>query len=84
MKKQPVTTDDKKSTGPKLPPKERTVKDADDLAHEIEEEEPTEIGEADPDDIVHRSYKRNSANKEDSLEDPDDLIHGHPEDDEEE
>ena len=82
MKKRPVTSDNKKSTGPKLPPKERIEKDADDLAHEKEEEEPTEIGEADPDDIVHRSYKPRT-DKENNMEDPDDLVHGYPDDEEE-
>jgi hypothetical protein len=83
MKKRPVTNDNKKSTDPKLPPKERIEKDADDLAHEKDEEEPTEIGEADPDDIVHRSYKPRAAGDEDSLEDPDDLVHGYTDDEEE-
>ena len=83
MKKRPVTNANKKLTGHKLPPKERIEKDADDLAHEREEEDPTEIGEEDPDDLVHRSYKPGTANKEDNLEDPDDLVHGYPDDEEE-
>lgn len=84
MKKRPVSKDNKKSTGLKLSPKERVEKDADDLAHEKEEEEPTEIGEEDPDDVVHHSYKPGTANKEDNLEDPDDLVHGYQDDDDEE
>jgi hypothetical protein len=83
MKKRPVSNDNKKPAGPTLPPKERVEKDADDLAHEREEEEPTEIGEEDPDDIVHRFYKPGAANKNDSIEDPDDLVHGYRDDEEE-
>lgn len=83
MKKRPVSDNNKKPAGPKLPVKERVEKDADDLAHEREEDEPREIGEEDPDDIVHRSYKPGTANKKDSLEDPDDLVHGFQDDEEE-
>jgi hypothetical protein len=67
----------KKKTQPaaKKPlPGARTEKDADDLVHSHEEEPPTEAGEEDLDDLIHRPHKPDSVNKS-KQEDPDDLTH---------
>ena len=74
MKKKPDSKAGKKSDIP-VQPKKSTEKDADDLVHEENDEQPTDAGEKDLDDIVHRPYKTNAAKKEDSLEDPDHLVH---------
>lgn len=86
MKKQPIPKTDIKKSSPKLTPKQRIEKDADDLVHSQEQEElpEAETGEEDPDDIVHRPKPRpDTKNTEDSLEDPDDLVHGYPEEEDE-
>lgn len=85
MKKQPIPKTDTKQSSPKLTPKQRIEKDADDLVHSQEPEElpEAETGEEDPDDIVHRPKLRRGTNTEDSLEDPDDLVHGLQEEEEE-
>lgn len=80
MKKQTVTqSGNQKSPDARPAPGERTEKDADDLVHSQAQEEPLAIGEDDPDDKVHRPYTRRPGDrKEDSLEDPDDLVHEQP------
>jgi len=87
MKKQPIPKTDTKRSSPKLTPKQRIEKDADDLVHSQEQEElpEAETGEEDPDDIVHRLNKPLPGTKkdEDNMEDPDDLIHGYQEEEEE-
>jgi len=85
MKKQPIPKTDTKKSSPKLTPKKRIEKDADDLVHSQEQESPeAKTGEEDPDDIVHRPKPRpGNTNTEDSLEDPDDLVHGYPEEEDE-
>jgi len=68
----------KKNKPPKqqLSPGVRTEKDADDQVHSQEEELPTEAGEEELDDLIHRPHKQqtDSMNKS-KLEDPDDLAH---------
>ncbi len=76
MKKYPISDNSKKEPVNAGQAKGRTEKDADDLVHSQQQEETTEIGEDDPDDIVHRPYQpRRSNEKQDGLEDPDDLAH---------
>jgi hypothetical protein len=79
MKKQAINKTDTKKSSPKPTPKQRTEKDADDLVHS---QEPgtgaAETSEEDLDDMVHRPKPHAGIiDTEDSLEDPDDLIHGY-------
>lgn len=77
MKKQSPNRN-KKSTGTssKPLPGSGTEKDADDLVHSQKEKETTELGEGDPDDMVHRSYRSGTdSTKENNLQDPDDRSH---------
>ena len=87
MKKQPIPKTDTKKSSPKLTPKQRIEKDADDLVHSQEQEElpEAETGEEeDPDDVIHRPKLRpGTTATEDNLEDPDDLVHGLQEEEEE-
>lgn len=83
MKKQLISNNkDKPAT--KLPPKERVEKDVDDLVHEQETEQAI-TGEKDPDDIIHRPSKPlpGTITYEDNMEDPDDLVHGYQDEEEE-
>lgn len=81
MKKQTINKTDTKKSSPKPTPKQRTEKDADDLVHSQEPESvpEAETSEEDLDDMVHRPKPRAGGliDTEDSLEDPDDLIHGY-------
>jgi hypothetical protein len=61
--------------------KGETEKDADDLVHSKQEEAAAEIGDDDPDDIVHRLQPTHGSEKRDGLEDPDDLAHRYPTED---
>ena len=86
MKKQPIPKTDPKKSSPKLTPKQRIEKDADDLVHSQEQKElpEAETGEEDLDDIVHSPKPRpGTINTEDNLEDLDDLVHGYQEEEEE-
>ena len=86
MKKQPIPKTDTKKSSPKLTPKKRIEKDADDLVHSQEQEElpEAETGEEDLDDIVHRPKPRaGTIDTEESLQDPDDLVHGYLEEEDE-
>ena len=78
MKKQTIAPDKKSKRIDSEPfPKEKTGKDADDSIHSQQAELPTEAGEEDPDDVVHRpSQPRLDKIDKDNLEDPDDLVHG--------
>jgi hypothetical protein len=64
----------------------RKEKDMDDLVHEEASEEALDRNEEeDPDDKVHRVRPAGSSSSTDAnpgMEDPDDLVHGLPEDDE--
>ncbi len=80
MKKQAINKPDTKISSPKLTPKQRTEKDADELMHSQEPEKlpEAETGEEDLDDIVHRPKPRaGTIDTEESLQDPDDLVHGY-------
>jgi hypothetical protein len=81
MKKKPTGKDSVADTNKTT--KGRPEKDIDDLVHSGEEELPTELGEQDPDDLVHQPKKRDVAGGEESMEDPDDLVHGYEEGEEE-
>ncbi len=86
MKKQAINNPDTKISSPKLTPKQRTEKDADEMMHSQEPETlpEAETGEEDLDDIVHRPKPRaGTIDTEDSLQDPDDLVHGYLEEEDE-
>ena len=86
MKKQAINKPDTKISSPKLTPKQRIEKDADELVHSQEPETlpEAETGEEDLDDIVHRPKPRAGAvNTEEGLGDPDDLVHSYPEEEDE-
>ena len=81
MKKHPISDIGMKKPANAGKAKGETEKDADDLVHSQQQEEPTEIGDDDPDDIVHRPQPRHGSEKRDGLEDPDDLAHRYPTED---
>lgn len=86
MKKHAVNKTDIKKSSPKLTPKQRTEKDADELMHSPEPETlpAAETGEEDIDDMIHRPKPRTGTkDTEDSLQDPDDLVHDYPEEEDE-
>ena len=86
MKKQAINKTNTKKSSPRSTPRQRTEKDADDLVHSQEPEKipEAETGEEDLDDIVHRPKPRAGAvNTEEGLGDPDDLVHGYPEEEDE-
>lgn len=73
-----------KTSEPGKAAKGRIEKDIDDLVHSEEDKIPTELGEQDPDDLVHRPPKPKTGNIDESLADPDDLVHGYEDDEDDE
>lgn len=84
MKKHLGTEDSNKTNPPVLPPKEGVKQDADDMVHQQPLTDPATHSEEDADDLVHLPKKQIDINNEDGLEDPDDLVHGYPEEEDEE
>jgi len=83
MKKKVVAPNDNKmSTGTPATFKGRIEKDIDDLVHSHEEEISGEQNEFDPDDRVHQPDRSKPGQiDQDSLEDPDDLVHDNRDED---
>ena len=82
MKKKVAPPNDKQTTtGANATSNGRIEKDMDDLAHSRDEE--TEQNEEDLDDKVHQvnKSKLRQIDQQDNLEDPDDLVHDYPQED---
>ena len=77
MKKEPINPGKKNTINlPKPAHAQETDRDADDMVHSQKLKDTTELGEADPDDVLHRSYRPGTGSaKENNLQDPDDRSH---------